>query len=121
MGYLIKVVLLIQTSLGVNYPLPEVLESIEDKSELVLAIRAEHVQLCSENNPQSIAIEIEFVDDMGADKLLSAKCIKNGTNLSLRVSADKPLASGQLYIELPKMKLHGFHQQTGKRIGDWRE
>ncbi len=111
----------IQTPLGVHYPLPETAETLEDKTELVLAFRAEHVQLCSEHNPQRIAIDIEFIDDMGADKLIRAICLKNGEHLSLRISADQPLMSGQLYVELPKMKLHVFHQQTGKRIGEWRD
>lgn len=108
----------VQTGLGVNYPLPEFAESIEDKAELVLAIRAEHVQLCSESTPQSIAINIELVDDMGADKLISASCIKNGEPLSLRISSDQSLTSGQLYVELSKMKLHVFHKHNGKRIGE---
>lgn len=111
----------IQTQLGINYLFSETIHSLEDGAELVLAIRAEHVQLSTESNPQNTAINIEFVDDMGADKLISAKCLKNGVNLSLRVSSDQPLASGQLYVELPKMKLHIFHQQTGKRIGEWNE
>lgn len=108
----------VQTQLGVSYPLPETTRFLEDKTRLVLTIRAEHVVLCTENNPQRIAIEVEFVDDMGADKLISAKCIKNGERLNLRVSADQPLANGQLYVELPQIKLHVFHQQTGKRIGE---
>lgn len=108
----------IQTPLGLSYPLPEAVAKLEDKAELVLAIRAEHVQLYSEPNSQRIAIEVEFVDDMGADKLIRAKCLKNGEHLSLRISADQPLMSGQLYVELPRMKLHVFHQQTEKRIGE---
>jgi sn-glycerol 3-phosphate transport system ATP-binding protein len=108
----------IQTQLGAHYFASEALTRLEDKTELVLAIRAEHVRLCPAHHPQSIAIEIEFIDDMGADKLIRAKCIKTGKHLNLRISAEQPLISGQLYVELPKMKLHVFHQRTGKRIGD---
>lgn len=117
-GLFDKASMCIQTQLGVSYPLPETAEPLEDKTELVLAIRAEHVQLYSEPNSQRIAIEVEFVDDMGADKLIRAKCLNNGEHLSLRISADQSLMSGQLYVELPRMKLHVFHQQTGKRIGE---
>lgn len=111
----------IQTELGPSYPLPELVGMLEDKAELTLAIRAEHVQLCTSSNPQAIAIEIEFIDDMGADKLIRARYSKTGEHLSLRISAEQQLISGQLYVELPKMKLHVFHRQTGKRIGEWRE
>jgi sn-glycerol 3-phosphate transport system ATP-binding protein len=89
--------------------------------ELVLAIRAEHVQLTSESNHQSISVAVEFIDDMGADKFIRARCINNGEQLNLRVSADQVIPSGQFEVELPKMKLHVFNQQTGQRIGEWRE
>jgi sn-glycerol 3-phosphate transport system ATP-binding protein len=108
----------IQTPLGVHYPLPQSSNRLEDKTELVLAIRPEHVQLCSEHHPQAIGIEVEFIDDMGADKLIRAKYIKTGKQLNLRISLDHPLISGQVYVELPKMKLHVFHQRSGKRIGE---
>jgi len=111
----------IQTESGIVYPAPSWVESIEDGTKLLLVIRSEHVQLCQAQNPQGMAINVDFVDDMGADKLIHATCIKNGTPLYLRISADHPLSSGQLYVELPKMKIHLFHQKTQKRIGEWRE
>jgi sn-glycerol 3-phosphate transport system ATP-binding protein len=111
----------IQTELGVCYPLPETTMALDDKAELIVAIRAEHVQICDAKQERGIAIAIEFIDDMGADKLIRAKSLNHGQHLSLRVSADKPFASGQLYVELPKMKLHVFHKHNGKRIGEWRE
>ncbi|QMT60107.1 ABC transporter ATP-binding protein [Legionella sp. PC997] len=111
----------VDTEYGVRYPVPQLKQILEDKDELVLAIRAEHVLLSSESNSQAIPIEIEFVDDMGADKLVRARCIKNAPSLNLRISADQSISSGQLWIELPKMKLHLFHSKSGKRIGEWSE
>lgn len=111
----------IETGLGINFAIPETNCSLEDKMELVLAIRAEHVQLTSESNHKSISVAVEFIDDMGADKLIRARCINNGEQLNLRVSADQVIPSGQFEVELPKMKLHVFNQQTGQRIGEWRE
>ncbi len=110
----------VQTDLGIDYPVPKLAQNLEDKDELVLAIRAEHVVLCSENNPMGAPIHVEFIDDMGADKLIRAKCIKNDQLLNLRVTADQPITSGQLWVELPKLKLHLFHCKSGKRIGEWR-
>ncbi|MGL5742732.1 MAG: ABC transporter ATP-binding protein [Legionella sp.] len=109
----------IQTEFGLDYPLTESV-SIEDKTEISLAIRAEHISLCSENNPQRIPVNVEFIDDMGADKLIRAKCFKNGQEINLRVTADQLIASGQLHVELPKIKLHLFHTKSGKRIGEQR-
>lgn len=110
----------IQTSLGVDYPVPQWATPVDDGDELILAVRPEHVQLSSEKKNDSIELQIEFVDDMGADKLIQAKCVKNGERLNMRVAADAPLPTGQLYVELPKMKLHVFDQKSGKRIGEWR-
>jgi sn-glycerol 3-phosphate transport system ATP-binding protein len=110
----------IQSECGASYAAPTWLELIEDKTELTLAIRPEHVQICAANNPQAIPLQIEFIDDMGADKLIQAKCIKNGTRISLRISADHLIPSEQFHVELPTMKLHVFQQKTGKRIGEWR-
>lgn len=110
-GYFDKKSNSIHTQLGVNYPIPEKM-SLADKTAMVLAIRAEHVQLCDENNPNRIAIAVDFVDDMGADKLISAKCMSSGEPLSLRISADQCIGSGQLYVELPRMKLHVFKDEV---------
>ena len=110
----------IQSSLGINYPTPEWTETIDDKTDLILAIRPEHVQMCPKATKYSIELKVEFVDDMGADKLLQAKCIKNDEPLSLRIPADKPFTNGTMHVELPQLKLHVFEQKTGKRIGEWR-
>lgn len=110
-----------QTELGIRYPITELVQNISDQEALILAIRAEHVLLCSEKHPQSIAINIDFVDNMGADKLIRAKCVKNGKELYLRVAADQSIVSGQNYVELPKMKIHFFRHKSGKHIGEWCE
>lgn len=110
----------IQTSIGVSYRAPVWTENIADRTDLILAIRAEHVQLCSKKTKQSIELAVEFIDDMGADKLIQAKCVTNGERLNMRLSADCSFSSSQLYVELPEMKLHVFQKQTGKRIGEWR-
>ncbi|KTC81860.1 ABC transporter ATP-binding protein [Legionella cincinnatiensis] len=108
----------VQTELGLSFPVPELAQNLQDKERVILAIRAEHVLLCSENEPQAISIQAEFVDDMGADKLIRAKTNKNGLILNLRITADQSLPSGQFYVELPKIKIHLFQDQSGKRIGE---
>lgn len=108
----------VQTELGLSVPVPDSVQNVPDKEEVILAIRAEHVSLCSENNPKAISIQTEFIDDMGADKLIRAKANKNGLILNLRIAADQSLPSGQFYVELPTIKIHLFHYKSEKRIGD---
>lgn len=111
----------IQTGLGINYPAPSFMEYIADNAELILAIRPEHIQLTTKSNEQAIEIKVEFIDDMGADKLIHAKCKLNNERIIVRVPSENPLPNAELYVELPQLKLHVFNQQTGKRIGEWRE
>lgn len=111
----------IRTQLGVDFPAPEGMALLTDKSDIALAIRPEHVQYCAEKKQDSISLNVEFVDDMGADKLVQARCIKNGERITLRLPADKALSENTLHVAFPKMKLHAFQQETGKRIGEWCE
>lgn len=108
---------LIQTSLGLDYPAPEGMQGLEDKTPLVLSIRAEHIKIVQQPTPQSLTLKVELVDDMGADKLIVTRAIKNGETLVLRALSDQELFSGQLHVELPKMNLHVFHKHSGKRLG----
>lgn len=117
-GYYDKNSHCVHTELGVNIPAPSSAQNLQDKETLILAIRAEHVLLCSENNPHAISVHAELVDDMGADKLVRAKSNENGLILNLRITADQALPSGQFYVELPTIKIHLFNNQSGKRIGD---
>ncbi len=111
----------VHSNLGIEYVAPKWTEIIEDKTPLTLAIRPEHIQLCSSKQSQSIALRVEFVDDMGADKLIQGKCVITGACFNLRISADQSFMNETIHIELPKLKLHVFNPQTGKRIGEWRE
>lgn len=109
----------INADAGVCYPAPSEFKSLEDGYELILAIRPEHVLYSSKSNPQSIELKLEFVDDMGADKLIQARCTKNNERVNLRISADYPLSDELLYVDLPLMKLHLFEKNSGRRISGW--
>ncbi|TAL60366.1 MAG: sn-glycerol-3-phosphate ABC transporter ATP-binding protein UgpC [Legionella sp.] len=107
----------IQTGMGMEYPIA-VNEALEEGAELLLAMRPEHVQLSSEENPRAFKLNVEFVDDMGADKLIQAKSMKNGERVNLRISGDHTLPHDRLFVQLPASKMHVFHKLSGKRIGE---
>ncbi|CAM2987043.1 ABC transporter ATP-binding protein [Legionella worsleiensis] len=109
----------IQTEMGIDFPAPLWTDTVDDHDVLTLAVRPEHVLHSASKNAQSLELNIEFIDDMGADKLVQAKSINNGKRVTLRLPADHALSDGQIFVELPKMKVHVFHQKTGKRIGEW--
>lgn len=111
----------IESNLGLTYPASSLRQIVEDKTPLTLAIRPEHIQLSSADNPRAIPLKIDMVDDMGADKLVHAKSVKTGERFTVRILSEHYLPTEQLYVELPMTKLHLFNQETGKRIGEWRE
>lgn len=120
-GTLDKVAGTIQTEVGLEYPVPDFYAPLEQGAELVLAIRPEHIQVCMQPIKFSLKVKVEFVDDMGADKLIHGRCVQSGVPFNVRVNAEHQVAPDYVYVELPKTKLHGFLKETGKRIGDWRE
>lgn len=108
---------LIQTTLDIDYPAPEGIGAIEDKSPIVLAIRPEHIQISPEKSADTIELKVDLIDDMGADKLILATCTKNGERLVVRAPSDYQVINGQVHVVLPTIKLHVFEKKTGKRIG----
>lgn len=109
---------MIHSDMGVDYSAPPWSKLMPDKTNLILAIRPEHVLWCTQSSEGAIELKVEYIDDMGADKLIQARCIKNNERINLRVAADYLLDGNPLYVELPKMKVHVFEQKTGKRIGE---
>lgn len=108
----------INTNVGVDYDAPPEFDAA-DGTELVLAIRPEHVKYFSKRMEQTIELKLEFVDDMGADKLIQARCTKNNERLNLRIAADHPLSDALFYVGFPFAKLHLFEQKTGRRMRGW--
>lgn len=108
----------ILTDVGIQYPVWQDMGSVKDKTALLLAIRPEHIRLSTKEAKNLLELNIEFIDDMGADKLIHGRCTHNGEFLSLRISADHIFSGNSLFLDLPQEKLHVFNEKTGKRIGE---
>lgn len=107
----------IQTAMGIEYPVSNLNSSDQGAVEIVLGVRSEHVQLCKNNEAESVPLRVEFIDDMGADKLIHGRCKKSGERIAFRVNSEQHITDDQVYIRLPRQKLHLFHKETGQRIG----
>lgn len=108
----------IETETGMEYPLPDSRHELPDRSQVILAIRPEHLQLSNSASATAVEARIDFIDDMGADKLIQATCKRSGETLHLRVSSEQVFTGNSLFLELPVSKLHFFDKNTGKRIGE---
>ncbi len=65
---------------------------------------------------QAIELHVEFIDHMGADKLIYAKSILSGERINVRVSADLPIEEQSFFIHLPRDKVHIFDKASGQRL-----
>lgn len=109
---------LIHTKWGVSLALPECVTGIDDGAQIVVAIRPEHIQVCCAKQPDALQLKIDFIDDMGADKLIQANTLTGEHKLTLRVSAETVVSTDSIYVRLPQEKIHLFEQHTGTRIGE---
>jgi sn-glycerol 3-phosphate transport system ATP-binding protein len=87
----------------------------------MIGIRAEHVEITALSDKNRIAVSVDFVDDMGSDKLVQLITELGGERLSARISGDRVLTGSRFAIQMDMSKAHLFCQITGKRIGGWGE
>lgn len=105
------------TSTGSILPLPRLNSHIACGDSVIVGIRPEHLNVTEMRGFKSISGNIEFVDDMGADKLIQIN--SNGMCISVRISGDTQLNSNELLVDIELGKASLFCQQTGKRLGGW--
>lgn len=113
----------ILTHCGTLLPLPALAHQMACGDPVVVGIRPEHLNLIEVRplDNTTISGKIEFVDDMGADKLIQMVTDLGNIHLSIRVAGDTLLHSTELTVELDISKASLFCQRTGKRLGGWGE
>ncbi|MDP1604727.1 MAG: sn-glycerol-3-phosphate ABC transporter ATP-binding protein UgpC [Legionella sp.] len=109
----------IVTKVGIELPLPPMDFTVNNNEEVVLAIRPEHLALTSRQKNGAISVKIEFIDDMGADKLVHAQSLCGEQRFSIKISADTPIIAEDAAIEMMITKANLYRQETGLRIGGW--
>ena len=97
------------------------LKKIDAFDKSMVAIRPEHISLTTQAGPDLIPVFIEFVDDMGSDKLIQVRTESDDIPLTIRVQGDTPIHEGSMLAKLDWSKAHLFSQQTGQRLGDSHE
>lgn len=109
----------IMTDIGMELPLPSLDKAIVDGQRVVVGIRPEHLRVVDSAHPTAVATKVEFIDDMGADKLVQVVTRCGKARLSIRVAADTEIIDDQLTLELILNKANLFDQETGLRLGGW--
>lgn len=105
---------------GTELPLPSSVTPLQCGAQVTVGIRPEHLPLTSLETPGSLRVHVEFVDDMGSDKLLQV-VTDTGTRLAVRVPGDTVFVDRGLSVRIETSKANMFSEQTGKRLGGWNE
>lgn len=107
------------TEVGIELPLPVLTEPLFAGDEVVLGIRPEHLKVSHKDKRDLILVNVEFIDDMGSDKLIQVVSPCGKARFAVRTSADTEIIDNQLALELVVSKANLFHQKTGLRLGGW--
>ncbi|KTD36103.1 sn-glycerol-3-phosphate transport, ATP binding protein [Legionella nautarum] len=109
------------SELGFELALPKLNESVTCGEEVILGIRPEHLNIVANNKPGAISVKVEYIDDMGADKLIQTLSLCGKARFSIRTSADTEVINNQLALDLVIKKANLFHKKTGLRLGGWHD
>ncbi len=103
----------IYSECGLSYRINN--KNIKDGQSITIAVRAEHLVL-AEHDDNAIKLDIEFIDDMGADKLVQAIDNDTGSRLTIRTGPGWRPVDDKISLCLPGQDVHLYDENTGKRI-----
>lgn len=90
---------------------------VDDAKPLLLGVRPEDVQICSDSG---LAFDIDMVEVLGSDTLLHG-VVATSHRLTVRVKSETRYSINQrVYVSIDPSKLHLFDKDTGKRIREAR-
>ena len=80
---------------------------------ILVGIRPEHLRITNDKGPMNLQATVEFIDDMGADKLIQLITDVGQHRLSVRVPGDRLLSGSQFSVDIDMSKANLFCQKTG--------
>lgn len=90
--------------------------SLQDGQSITMAVRAEHLQVAENDTKNAVAMKVEFIDDMGADKLVQAIDKDSGCRLIVRTGPQWQPVEDKILLSLPEGAVHLYDENTGQRI-----
>lgn len=104
-----------------HFPLEMDIFNLNEGQKVTIGIKPEDVRLTtSKANPDSIPAAIEFVEDMGSDKLIYLRSHCGKQQFTAKVSADKFISNeANVSVEFVLSRASIFDTDSGKRLGGW--
>jgi len=109
------------TEIGMQLPLPPLKNAGELGDNVVVGIRPEHMLITTVDTVGSVAAHIDYIDDMGADKLVQVITRIGKKSLLVRVFDHLQLVDNRLGIDIILPKATLFCRDTGRRLGGWND
>lgn len=101
---------------GLEFPYAKI-KTNDILGSIELGIRPEHLKLSKTETQGSFSVKVEFVDDMGSDKLVRVISKKSGIPMCVRVSGETPVVAGTCFVQFDMDKAIVFCAKSGKRLG----
>lgn len=109
------------TAIGAAFPLPEHVAPAQGVEEVILGVRPENLEMTAADTAGAIPVHVDFVDNMGSDKLVHTRSHCGRANFSVRTRIDTEICEGRAAISLNLKQAHLFDKNTGKRLGGWND
>jgi sn-glycerol 3-phosphate transport system ATP-binding protein len=107
------------SNFGIELPLPLKAASLPNNEDLILGIRPEHFYVAENKEKGLLSVKVDFVEDMGADKLVQVSSVCGSAQFAVRLSAEKEIIDNQLVLGFLVNKANLFNQKTGLSLGGW--
>lgn len=106
-------------STGVELPKPKLNRELVDNDKVLIGVRPEHLRIIETFEPESFAVVIDSIDDMGSDKLVRGRSEKGGEPIIIRVAGDVPVQEGRCFVKIDLFRASVFCLNSGKCLGGW--
>ncbi|WP_417411017.1 sn-glycerol-3-phosphate ABC transporter ATP-binding protein UgpC [Hoeflea sp.] len=82
--------------------------------DIRLGVRPENVGIVDRSHPDALRFDLEFIEELGAGRLLHGKLGDSG--LIVHIPHTDPIPGDDVYVDLPKSALLMFDPATGARL-----
>ncbi len=89
-------------------------ETADYSGEIKLGVRPENVGVVDRSHPDALRFDLEFIEELGAGRLLHGKL--GGSGLIVHIPHTDPIPGGDVFVGLPKSALLMFNPATGVRL-----
>lgn len=107
------------TEVGCRLPAPKFKTEVSTDQAVMIGIRPENMDIVSADQKGHLKAKLDWIDDMGADKLLQVLTEKPSLKLCIRLSENPPAFNENISVGLTLKNANVFCAATGQRLGGW--